>query len=38
MGQGELFEYIDQLPSIIEILSGGAVKLESRDQDEDEDD
>lgn len=38
MPQGELTSYLDQLPSVVEILSGGGVKLESRDRDKDEDD
>jgi hypothetical protein len=36
MPQGELQEHIEQLPEMIEILSGGAVKLEPQ-EDEDDD-
>lgn len=35
MPRGELAEYLEQLPTIVEILSGGAVKLEVPDDDED---
>lgn len=31
MPQGELAEYIEQLPTIVEILSAGAMKLEPPD-------
>lgn len=34
MPRGELDEYFDQLPEVIEILSGGNVKMEPADDDQ----
>lgn len=34
MPRGELGEYLDQLPEIVEIISGGNVKLEPADDEE----
>jgi hypothetical protein len=34
MPQGELEEHVDQLPEMIEVLSGGTVKLSTTDDDE----
>lgn len=34
MPRGELDEYLDQLPEMVEILSGGAIKMESADLDQ----
>ncbi len=34
MPQGELAEYLEQLPTIVEILSAGSMKLEPPDDDE----
>lgn len=37
MPRGELVEFLIQLPNVIEILSGGAVKLEESEDEDDED-
>jgi hypothetical protein len=37
MSRGELYEYIDALPEIIEIMSAGAVKLAATEDDYDDD-
>ena len=36
MPVGELEDHIDQLPELIEILSGGNVKLQEPDDDDDD--
>jgi hypothetical protein len=36
MPRGELDEYLRQLPEVVEIISAGTVKLESPDEDYDD--
>lgn len=38
MPRGELDEHLAQLPEIIEIVSAGAIKLESPDEADEDDD